>query len=50
MRLPHLRSIAAMAILACAIAVAGCLMSILCTAISAWLTGSGYVVTPGGAF
>jgi hypothetical protein len=35
---------------ACLLAGAGCLMSIVCTAISWWLTGSGYVVTPGGAF
>jgi len=32
------------------IAIAGSLISILCTAIAAWLTGSGYVVTPGGGF
>jgi hypothetical protein len=36
--------------MACLIAIAGSLVSILCTAISAWLTGSGYVVTPGGRF
>jgi hypothetical protein len=37
-------------LVACLIAIAGSLVSILCTAISAWLTGSGYVVTPGGRF
>ena len=44
------RSIAEVALLAFALAIGGSLMSILCTAVSAWLTGSGYVVTPGGAF
>jgi len=44
------RSILTIVLMACLIAIAGSLVSILCTAISAWLTGSGYVVTPGGRF
>ena len=43
------RSIAVIVLTGCAMAFAGSLMSILVTAISNWLTGSG-VVTPGGAF
>ncbi|PYR25797.1 MAG: hypothetical protein DMF92_19885 [Acidobacteria bacterium] len=44
------RSIRTIVLVACLIAIAGSLISILCTAIAAWLTGSGYVVTPGGRF
>lgn len=50
MRHASTRSIAVIILTGCAIALAGSLMSILVTAISNWLTGSGYVVTPGGAF
>jgi hypothetical protein len=35
-------------LIACLIAIGGSLISILCTTIAAWLTGSGYVVAPGG--
>jgi hypothetical protein len=44
------RSILAIVLIACLIAIAGSLISILCTTIAAWLTGSGYVVAPGGRF
>jgi hypothetical protein len=44
------RSILTIVLVACLIAIAGSLISILCTTIAAWLTGSGYVVTPGGRF
>jgi hypothetical protein len=44
------RSILTIVLIACLIAIAGSLISILCTTIAAWLTGSGYVVTPGGRF
>jgi hypothetical protein len=44
------RSIMTIVLIACLIAIAGSLISILCTTIAAWLTGSGYVVTPGGRF
>jgi hypothetical protein len=42
--------LATIVLAACAIAVIGSLMSIVCTAIADKLTGSGYVVTPGGGF
>ena len=44
------RSIMTIVLIACLITIAGCLFSILCTAVAAWLTGAGYVVAPGGAF
>jgi hypothetical protein len=44
------RSILTIVLIACLILVAGSLISILCTAIAEWLTGSGYVVTPGRPF
>ena len=44
------RSIVGIVLIACLIAIAGSLISILCTTIAAWLTGSGYVVAPGGRF
>ena len=44
------RSILTIVFVACLIAIAGSLISILCTTIAAWLTGSGYAVTPGGRF
>lgn len=44
------RSIMAIVLIACLIALAGSAISILCTAVSAWLTGSGYVVDPGHPF
>ena len=50
MRHASARSIVTIVLTACAIVVAGSLMSILVTAVSNWLTGSGYVITPGGAF
>ena len=39
--------VVAVVLTACAIVIGGCLFSILCSALSAWLTGSGYVVAPG---
>ena len=44
------RPIMTILLVACLIAIAGSLISILCTAIAAWLTGSGYAVTPGRPF
>jgi hypothetical protein len=44
------RSTLTIVLIACLIAIAGSVISILCSAISAWLTGSGYVVAPGGRF
>jgi hypothetical protein len=43
-------SILTIVLVACLIAIAGSLISIFCTAVAAWLTGSGYVVTPGRPF
>ena len=43
-------SILTIVLIACVIVIAGSLLSILCTAVAAWLTGSGYVVTPGRPF
>jgi len=44
------RSILTIVLIASAIVIAGSLISIVCTAIAAWLTGSGYVVAPGRPF
>jgi len=50
MRRVPTRALTSIVLAACAIVLAGCLMSIVCTAIADRLTGSGYVVTPGGGF
>ena len=44
------RSAVVIALTACAIVIAGSLMSVLVTAISNWLTAASYVVPPGSAF